>query len=561
VLQRPLPNGRESAIGGHKRAQINETVTDNRGQLDSQFRRFALNAKVRGHAVCNLEGLGMSDVFLSYRHVDPDQGLAAQLEQFLGKQQVSTFVDTRIRVGQEWVKAIEDALQRCRYFVVLLSRESILSDMVRKEIALAHRLFRSGQIQRIFPVRVNFDGSFPYDIGSYIDPIQYVLWRDGQDFQGICAAIVAEIRNETKPSLQSAPEPTADELRKLADATELRGAPLPHYDARLETGAVRLNSPFYVSRPTDVRAEQLVAETGETVLVKAPRQFGKTSLLARVVRKARDSGQLACLVDLQRTPEAHWQSLDRFAFFLAQRIARDLKTAVYPAQDRWHPDLGAENLTDFLQDAVLGNSEQPIVVCLDEVDAVFDKPWRRGFFATVRGWHNLRALDERWNNVNLFLAHATDATLWLDDPNQSPFNVGEKLDPPEFTLQNVQRLSHLHNLKLSDVECLDIVDLTGGHPFLVRQALYCASREPYSLVKRNASRDDGPFGDHLRGRLWAVRKKTELVDALRFVLQRGICPDEESFQRLRGAALIRGDNRTAVSVRCRLYRDYFHDHL
>ncbi len=503
----------------------------------------------------------MSDVFLSYRHVDPDQDLAAQLEQYLEKQRVPVFVDTRIRIGQEWVKAIEEALQRCRYFVVLLSRESILSDMVRKEIALAHRLFRSGQILRIFPVRVNFDGSFPYDIGSYLDPLQYVLWRDGQDFQRICDAIAAEIRNETKASPRIAPEPTADELRKLAEATELRGAPLPHYDARLETGAVRLNSRFYIARSTDIQAEKLVAATGETVLVKAPRQFGKTSLLARVVRKARDSGQLACLVDLQRIPEAHWQSLDRFAMFLAQRIARDLKTTISPAEERWHPDLGAENLTDFLQDAVLGHSEQPIVVCLDEVDAVFEKPWRRGFFATVRGWHNLRALDDRWNNLNLFLAHATDATLWLDDPNQSPFNVGEKLELPEFTPANVQPLSSLHNLRLSDAECLDIIDLTGGHPFLVRQTLYCTCRDPYSLVKRNASRDDGPFGDHLRGRLWAVRKNAALIDALRIVLQRGACPDEESFQRLRGAALIRGTNRTEVSLRCRLYRDYFRDHL
>src|SRR5690242_12313338 len=120
----------------------------------------------------------MSDVFLSYRHVDPDQKLAVQLEQVLQSQQVPAFVDTRIRIGQEWVKEIEEALYRCRYFVVLLSSESILSDMVRKEIALAHQLFRSGQIQRIFPVRVNFDGSFPYDIGAYLDPIQHVVWRD-----------------------------------------------------------------------------------------------------------------------------------------------------------------------------------------------------------------------------------------------------------------------------------------------------------------------------------------------------------------------------------------------
>lgn len=108
--------------------------------------------------------------------------------------------------------------------------------MVRKEIALAHQLYRSGQIQRIFPVRVNFDGSFPHDIGSYLDPIQYVLWRDDQDFQPVCQAIVTEIRHGTEPSPKTAQEATAGELRILAEATELRGAPLPQYDVRLETG-------------------------------------------------------------------------------------------------------------------------------------------------------------------------------------------------------------------------------------------------------------------------------------------------------------------------------------
>ena len=46
----------------------------------------------------------------------------------------------------------------CESMVVFLSSESIRSDMVRKEVAVAHGLGK-----RIFPVRVDYDGALPYD--------------------------------------------------------------------------------------------------------------------------------------------------------------------------------------------------------------------------------------------------------------------------------------------------------------------------------------------------------------------------------------------------------------
>jgi TIR domain-containing protein len=55
--------------------------------------------------------------------------------------------------GEEWSDAIEEGLRDCRAVVVLLSGAPVGSDMVRREVELAHK----GK-KRILPVRVDFDG-------------------------------------------------------------------------------------------------------------------------------------------------------------------------------------------------------------------------------------------------------------------------------------------------------------------------------------------------------------------------------------------------------------------
>jgi hypothetical protein len=95
----------------------------------------------------------MSEVFISYRHVNPDAGLAAALDASLRARGLTTFLDSRMAIGIEWAKEIEQELRSCRFFVVLLSQQSICSAMMRQEIELAHRLMQSGTI-RILPVRI-----------------------------------------------------------------------------------------------------------------------------------------------------------------------------------------------------------------------------------------------------------------------------------------------------------------------------------------------------------------------------------------------------------------------
>jgi hypothetical protein len=83
---------------------------------------------------------GMAQVFISYAHVNPDQQLAAELHRRIETNGFDVFVDTKIRLGQNWVEQIDLQLRNSTHFVALLSAASVKSDMVRREIAVAYRL-------------------------------------------------------------------------------------------------------------------------------------------------------------------------------------------------------------------------------------------------------------------------------------------------------------------------------------------------------------------------------------------------------------------------------------
>jgi len=63
----------------------------------------------------------VSQVFLSYRHVPPDEELAEGLCAYLTERGLRVFIDKQIQVGLDWVAEIDRQLRASDSFVVLLS--------------------------------------------------------------------------------------------------------------------------------------------------------------------------------------------------------------------------------------------------------------------------------------------------------------------------------------------------------------------------------------------------------------------------------------------------------
>jgi len=504
----------------------------------------------------------MARVFISYRHVAPDEECAAQLGSFLENEGFEVFLDQRILVGRKWVEEIDRHLRSADHFVVLLSADSIRSDMVRQEVTDAHALARAGNL-RVYPIRLAFEGPLPYDLGTYLNPLQYVLWRRSDAWEPVCQRVLRAMRQPSAAPEASAALTSAGADRVLPVADE-SGAPLPAADPRLDTGAMAPDSPFYVQRDGDAEVMRLVNAPGSTVLIKGPRQVGKTSLLTRAKAAAERDGRHVVYLDFQLVDESHLETLKSLAAYIAHRIARTLRTRLTPA-DVWDDYLGApESLTNFIEQAVLADGSQ-LTICCDEVDRVFDCAYRNAFFGMVRAWHNRRATHMPWRSFGLIVAHSTEPALFIDDFNQSPFNVGEVFRLGDFDRSQIAWLNERHGRPLPNELQLDTLrTLVGGHPYLLRQAFYVlATRRVRSLEDLNASAadDGGPFGDHLRRHLFGLGRRPHMAAALKSVVWDGRCEDESGFQRLKAAGLVEGLSHTSARVRCDLYQRYFSKHL
>ncbi|NES68348.1 MAG: hypothetical protein F6K24_25495 [Okeania sp. SIO2D1] len=78
------------------------------------------------------------------------------------------------------------------------------------------------------------------------------------------------------------------------------------------------------------------------------------------------------------------------------------------------------------------------------------------------------------------MAHSTDIYIQLRI-TQSPFNVGVPIELPEFTVEQVLELAHCYSLDWNKTQALKLMEIIGGHPYLVQLALYFLERQEISL--------------------------------------------------------------------------------
>jgi serine/threonine protein kinase len=331
-------------------------------------------------------------------------------------------------------------------------------------------------------------------------------------------------------------------------------------------GAVALNSDFYIVRPTDLEFHSAIARRDSVVLVKGPRQAGKTSLLARGLQKARESGNRVVLSDFQNINTACLESVEKLFKTLSQLVAEQLELEVTPDQ-LWNPHMSPSiNFERFLRREVFARVSSPIIWGLDEVDWLFTRHYGSEVFGLFRSWHNKRALDPDgpWHRLTLAIAYATEAHLFISDLNQSPFNVGTRLTLEDFTFEQVEELNQRYGFPLqTSAELVRYYRLVGGHPYLVRGGLHdmAAHGRDLPALEAVSTQDEGPFGDHLRRLLASLQQDPALCEIVREILNGRQSTTREGFYRLRSAGLISGKSAHSVAPRCQLYAMYLEHHL
>ncbi len=469
--------------------------------------------------------------------------VAGLVKEELQKNGWRAVLDQETTVDMVWARQVQSKAADAEAVVVLLSAESVQSEMMAYELELAREAsFKSGK-PIFIPVRVQYSEALPPAIARLLPGTRSLQWENPADGQELIHKIIEALKS-----------PAEWQVSQPAQRFE------PPW------GAIPPDSTFYVVRPTDHDFRAAIAQGDSIILIRGARQMGKTSLLARGLLEARTQEDLVVLTDFQDLSNSDFQSVDLFYQALANSLATQLQLEI-SAADVWDSRRSANaNFDRFLRREVFDKFDDRIVWGLDEVDRLFTCPFGTEVFGMFRSWHNKRALDPHgpWSDLTLVIVYATEAHLFITDLNQSPFNVGTPLSLEDFDRSQVADLNARYGRPLQDeVQLTAFYHLVNGHPFLVRRGLHeLATRKmAFDQFQAQATRDQGIFGDHLRRILASLCKDETLVKVVRGALYHAGPIDPDSFYRLRAAGVMAGETAPEARLRCQIYADFLRRHL
>lgn len=434
--------------------------------------------------------------------------------------------------GMEWARSLESRIRGADTVVFIASNSTEGNELQALQIEIALDERRKRGKPQILPVWV---GGEPPSPASVLTHNRYqALWRSSEDTVGV----VSQVRTALADG-QSELDP------ERLDSTG---------------GAISSNSKFYVRRPADAEFERSLRAHESIVLVKGPRQIGKTSLIGKGIRIAEEAGWRCAITDFQALSSRQLESEEHFYRVIATTLSLDLDFPLDQSTE-WLPELGPNlNMGRFLR-SLVASAETPLIWFIDEADRLFTSPYASSFFGLVRSWHNARATDRRgaWRRLTIVLGYATEAYLFIEDLNQSPFNVGTPVDLTMFTLADTVDLNERYGRPIQESSGISaLYSLLGGQPFLTRRAFDVLVRKQVDLrtLLEIAAEEDGPFGDHLKRVHVSVSQLPFVWHALHRSMSPTVPADANGLARLVAAGVLVKSSANSFDFQCDLYRRF-----
>ncbi|HAZ48773.1 MAG TPA: hypothetical protein DDW76_09635 [Cyanobacteria bacterium UBA11369] len=345
------------------------------------------------------------------------------------------------------------------------------------------------------------------------------------------------------------------------------GRPLAIEKPEFSAGKLPMDSIFYVERlPIEERCYEEILKPGALLRIKAPSKFGKTSLIHRVFERVALQGYRTVRLSFRLADETHFTNLDRLLRWLCSNVSEELKLRIR-FDDQWEADdLGSKvSCKKYFEKYLLPPADSPLALCLDDVNEIFHyQKVSQDFLGMLRAWYDEANIRNIWKNFRLVIVYSTDVYIPLNI-YPSPFNVGSPIELPEFTNEQVQNLAKQYGLDWNASQVEQLMNMVGGHPYLVQQALdHFKNHKDMTLAQflETATTESGIYSNHLREQLSDLQKRPELIGALKRVVTATTSVRLESIQsyQLYSRGLVKWQGND-VAPRCNLYCQYFRDRL
>ena len=245
-----------------------------------------------------------------------------------------------------------------------------------------------------------------------------------------------------------------------------------------------LCGPGYVRRAADELLYQTLVSGGYAHVI-APDRTGKSSLIAATSARLQNNGVKVAVLDLAQIAERDGGAdAGRWYYSIAYRLLRQLRIKV-DLQNWWQDKSILSNrqrLVEFYIEVVLHNIKDPVVVFVDEIQTVADRPFGEHLLASIRAAHNARTTEHEFARLSFALIGECDPQSLFDDAAVSPFAVSQGILLGDFTREDLNVFATEMNLPPTEADAaLDrIYAWTNGHPYLSQKLARSVARERVS---------------------------------------------------------------------------------
>jgi AAA domain-containing protein len=292
-------------------------------------------------------------------------------------------------------------------------------------------------------------------------------------------------------------------------------------------------------------------------VLRSPRRFGKTWLLDYLWhdfrRRQGDRARMARL-SLRDFSGAQRHDLDGFLYALGSQLAEALDRDLAALDAEWSRRLAAPQ--DRLRRAMkrwLDAADVPLLLAVDDADAVVDWPYRDDLFGMLRAW--LEKPDDPWPRLRLILCISTTPDQLTRSSRISPFNLSPPIELDDFTAEQAASLAAHYGLAWDGDQLARLLGFVGGHPYLLRLVMHEVAAGVASLADLLAARGaQSPFADHLARYRQLFKEQPELPATLDAVARDGGAGlDDARLESLRRMGLVAARPGGGHALRGTLY--------
>jgi len=299
------------------------------------------------------------------------------------------------------------------------------------------------------------------------------------------------------------------DYREIADWDELEETPAATSEDEGENRAADFSK--YIERPP---VEQLCLETvsqaGSLLRIKSAKGMGKTLLVDRILSQVDKREYKTVSFSFLQASKGILSDLDRLLSWFALITSKKLGLAAL-FQEKWQEGLGLYSCTAYFEDHLLKKLDKPLILVLEEIDSLFAyASVADDFLSLFRLWHEEAKNNNTWQKLHLIITYSTENYV-----------LGTEILLPDFTLEQVLTLANKYQADLGEDELQKIINLVGGHPYLIQKAIYGISQKQLSLADflETAATEAGIYGDHLRGHLLNLQEHPNLAAGMKKVVE------------------------------------------